>query len=196
MNDLEKLSFLLLHSTNFRNKTNKPFSGLLSLQDLAKTHTMETNIEISPDKKTAILNKKELILLDIKFQLSENFSISIDTNFQPHIKCLQDKKNRNRELCSIKKEYVNTIPQSPGVYCWFFDNELVYIGEAENLKNRMGNYAAPGNSQYTSLKINEAILDAIKHNKKVKFYYYKTSKHKDVEDVLLKECFKPRLNKK
>ena len=59
----------------------------------------------------------------------------------------------------------------------------------------MKNYACPGNSQYTSLKINEAILEAINNNKNVKFYYYETSKHKDVEYVLLKEFFKPRLNK-
>ena len=199
MNSLEKLSFLILHSTNFRNKTNSQWSTLLSvadLENLAKQHKIETNIEISSDKKTAVLNKDKLILLDIEFKRVDGFSVDIDTNFQPKKRSIHDKRNQQRILCSITKAYIDTIPQKPGVYCWFFDNELVYIGEAENLQRRMKNYANPGNSQYTSLKINQAILEAIITNKEVTFYYYQTNKHKDVEDVLLKECFKPRLNKK
>lgn len=199
MNNLEKLSFLILHSTNFINKTNSQWSTLLSvadLENLAKQHKIETNIEISSDKKTAFLNKDKLILLDIEFIRVGEFSVDIDTNSQPKKRSIQDKRNQQRILCSIKKTCIGTIPPKPGVYCWFFDNELVYIGEAENLQRRMRNYANPGNSQYTSLKINQAILEAIITNKEVTFYYYQTNKHKDVEDVLLKECFKPRLNKK
>ncbi|MBR1984096.1 MAG: GIY-YIG nuclease family protein [Clostridia bacterium] len=199
MNSLEKLSFLILHSTNFINKTNSQWSTLLSvadLENLAKQHKIETNIEISSDKKTAFLNKDKLILLDIEFIRVGELSVDIDTNSQPKKRSIQDKRNQQRILCSINKTYIGTIPQKPGVYCWFFDNELVYIGEAENLQRRMKNYANPGNSQYTSLKINQAILEAIITNKEVTFYYYQTNKHKDVENVLLKECFKPRLNKK
>jgi len=55
------------------------------------------------------------------------------------------------------KELVKKAPKKPGVYFWLDkNNEILYVGRAVNLKNRLGNYLQKG----TDIRIQEMISQA------------------------------------
>lgn len=50
----------------------------------------------------------------------------------------------------ITSEYLQTLPQQPGVYKYFDDkNTLIYVGKAKNLKNRVSSYFQKSNQHST-----------------------------------------------
>lgn len=53
-------------------------------------------------------------------------------------------------------------PIGPGLYRFRFEgaeNARVYIGESKNVSRRFGNYARPGPSQVTNIRLNAAMTD-------------------------------------
>lgn len=54
------------------------------------------------------------------------------------------------------------LPREPGVYRLVFQGpppQHVYVGEAADLRRRMGNYRNPGPTQQTSLRVNGLLID-------------------------------------
>ena len=58
----------------------------------------------------------------------------------------------------IGKEY-----DTPAVYKWVFGKK-VYVGETNNLRNRLYQYGKPGKSQKTNKKINKFLKESIDNN--------------------------------
>lgn len=87
-------------------------------------------------------------------------------------------------LSNIKKQ---------GVYLWLVDNEVVYIGETINLRNRFkigyGNIS-PRNifvgGQSTNCKMNRVAMQYFEQGKAIKIYFYETDDCKNIEKDLLK----------
>lgn len=81
----------------------------------------------------------------------------------------------------------------PGVYLWIVDDEIIYIGETANLRNRFntgyGVISARNcfeGGQTTNCKMNKVVLECAKQNKEIKLYFYQTEKFKEVELELLR----------
>ncbi|SEA88848.1 hypothetical protein SAMN02910384_02641 [Pseudobutyrivibrio sp. ACV-2] len=81
----------------------------------------------------------------------------------------------------------------PGVYLWILDDEIIYIGETDNLKRRFntgyGTISARNcfeGGQTTNCKMNKVVLQYAKQNSFISLYFYKTNEYKKVELELLK----------
>lgn len=75
-----------------------------------------------------------------------------------------------------------------GVYLWVVDDEIIYIGETNNLKRRFNQgYGVihPRNcfvgGQSTNCKMNKVVLEVYKKEKEIKIYFYRTDNYKQVE---------------
>lgn len=87
-----------------------------------------------------------------------------------------------------------------GVYAFFIDNELVYLGQCLDFAKRFnlgyGNIA-PKNcykgGQSTNCKINKVVLNAVKSGKKVSLYFHINPNYDAVERELIVH-FKPKYN--
>lgn len=87
-----------------------------------------------------------------------------------------------------------------GVYAFFIDDVLVYIGQAADFAQRInmgyGNIS-PKNcfvgGQSTNCKINKMVLNAIKSGQKVTLYFHLTHDYNRVERELIK-YYKPQYN--
>lgn len=84
------------------------------------------------------------------------------------------------------------LPNTSGVYLWVVDEEIIYIGEAENLKARFNNgygNISPRNcfkgGQSTNVKMNRAALKYFNQRKTIMLYIALTEKHKEIERYLL-----------
>lgn len=103
------------------------------------------------------------------------------------------------EFCKFK---ISANINDSGVYFFYADNEIIYIGETENLKNRInsgyGNIS-PRNcfegGQRTNCKINKILLEYFRANKKVYLYFYKSTDYKNVEEELIAKV-DPKYNDK
>lgn len=80
----------------------------------------------------------------------------------------------------------------PGVYLWIVDDEIIYIGETANLRNRFnkgyGVISARNcfeGGQTTNCKMNKVVLEYTKKNKTIKLYFLQTEDYKAVEFELL-----------
>ena len=88
-----------------------------------------------------------------------------------------------------------------GVYVYYVDDELVYIGQAQNFASRFnqgyGNIS-PRNcfvgGQSTNCKINKMVLESVRSDKVVSIYFYITNDFKKIESELI-QTYKPVLNK-
>lgn len=102
--------------------------------------------------------------------------------------------NESTEFCHFKPD----LPKGKGVYLWVVDNEIIYLGEAVDLRSRFnsgyGNIS-PRNcfkgGQSTNVKMNRVALSYFKEGKKIDIYIIKTEKHKEIEAFLLNRIFTP-----
>lgn len=93
---------------------------------------------------------------------------------------------------SIKAEEIS------GVYLWVENDEIIYIGEAVNFKQRFntgyGNIS-PKNcyegGQPTNCKMNKVALEESKKGNTISIYFYATPNHKAVEKILLSKIDTP-----
>lgn len=93
---------------------------------------------------------------------------------------------------SIKAEEIS------GVYLWVENDEIIYIGEAVNFKQRFntgyGNIS-PKNcyegGQPTNCKMNKVALEESKKGHTISIYFYATPNHKAVEKILLSKIDTP-----
>lgn len=93
---------------------------------------------------------------------------------------------------SIKAEEIS------GVYLWVENDEIIYIGEAVNFKQRFntgyGNIS-PKNcyegGQPTNCKMNKVALEESKKGNTISIYFYATPNHKAVEKILLSKINTP-----
>lgn len=87
-----------------------------------------------------------------------------------------------------------------GVYAFFVDDKLVYIGQTKDFAQRFnagyGNIS-PRNcfegGQSTNCKINKMVLASVKSGKVVSIYFHTTSNCNEVESILIK-YFNPQFN--
>ncbi len=102
---------------------------------------------------------------------------------------LQLHKYGNGPFCQLK------IPcnlSSPGVYLITFYEDIVYIGECQDLSSRFnagyGNIS-PRNcfegGQRTNCRINSLLLQATEENRQIKLWFYQTQNRKEVESKLI-----------
>lgn len=91
-------------------------------------------------------------------------------------------------FCRFKPD----LPKGPGVYLWVVDGDIIYIGEAVDLRSRFnsgyGNIS-PRNcfkgGQSTNVKMNRVALKLYQEGKTIDIYILQTNKHKEVELYLL-----------
>lgn len=84
------------------------------------------------------------------------------------------------------------LPQAAGLYLWVVDNQIVYIGEACDLRRRFstgyGNIS-PRNcykgGQSTNCKMNKVVLQSYMAGTPVRLYIYLTASYKEIELELL-----------
>ena len=96
--------------------------------------------------------------------------------------------DENTEFCHFKPG----LPKGKGVYLWVVDDEIIYLGEAVDLRSRFnsgyGNIS-PRNCfkgcQSTNVKMNRVALKLFKENKTIEIYIVLTQKHKEIESYLL-----------
>lgn len=87
-----------------------------------------------------------------------------------------------------------------GVYAYYIDDKLVYIGKCKDFALRF-NYGygniSPKNcyigGQSTNCKINKIVLESLKDKKDVSIYFYNTDRYDEIEKNLIK-YYKPRYN--
>lgn len=85
------------------------------------------------------------------------------------------------------------LPKIKGVYLWVDDeDEIIYIGEGENLYSRFNNgygNISPRNcykgGQSTNVKMNRVVLSYFNNNRTINIYICETNEHKNVESKLL-----------
>lgn len=89
-----------------------------------------------------------------------------------------------------------------GVYLWVVNNEIIYIGETENLSNRFNNgygQISPRNcfagGQSTNCRMNKVVLEHAEKGRCIDLYFLGTPNHKEVELELL-SGLASRYNKK
>lgn len=192
MRGIEKFAFLIQHSKKFQSDFALVLPQIKQMADIeqfAENYSTTTNVT----NDGHLTDPNSLVLYDIEFNTVFNVDLLRDEN--NNIITRPDKKQKYDAFCSFLLNLRKSIPAKPGVYCWVFDNELVYLGETDNLKRRISRYSQAGDSQSTNRKMNNAILNAIKDGKKVRLFFYETNHHEDVEFALLNYCFKPRYNK-
>lgn len=86
-----------------------------------------------------------------------------------------------------------SMPSQPGVYIWIVDDEIIYIGEAQNLQKRFFDYGhiyaanCYASGRNTNCKMNKVVLEQAKKGQYVKLYFYETEEYKKVELELLRQ---------
>ena len=98
------------------------------------------------------------------------------------------------EFCHFKPN----LPKESGVYLWVVNGEIIYIGEAKDLRSRFnsgyGNIS-PRNcfqgGQSTNVKMNRVALSYFKDRQTIEIYVFKIAKHKEIEQYLLKRIKTP-----
>ena len=81
-----------------------------------------------------------------------------------------------------------------GVYAWVINNEVVYIGEAKNIKKRFNTgygIISPRNcyqgGQKTNCKMNNVVYETYEIGNQIDIYFFATKDYKAVEKELLLE---------
>lgn len=93
-------------------------------------------------------------------------------------------------------------PAVAGVYIWIVDDEIIYIGETQNLETRFnmgyGNIS-PRNcfvgGQSTNCKMNKVVMEYYEKHTPIDLYFYETTNNKQVELELLR-CYNTKYNVK
>ena len=147
-----------------------------------------------------------MLILNYDFEFIDNIIPLLDENgeiieFSPQNR--YDNKNKiklheygNRSFCrfSIHSKWSKV----PGVYAFFINGELAYIGQccdfAKRINQGYGNIS-PRNcyigGQSTNCKINKLILNSYSLGNKVTLYFYKTNDYINVESLMIKELNPP-----
>ena len=97
--------------------------------------------------------------------------------FKEIIKRITNQKNRKRVLLS--REWVTLFPSEPGVYCFFENNILKYVGETGNIRARMRD-----------------MLNTKNHNLRRLIGEYKFSNHIGYEKASSKKSFNQEIENK
>ena len=107
--------------------------------------------------------------------------------------------NNNLTFCEFKLKN-DKVKNIAGVYLWVLNNEIIYIGETERLKDRFNTgygTISPRNlfkgGQSTNCKMNRVVLNNTKLNKCIIIYFCNTLEHKELEKKLLSK-YKPKYN--
>ena len=149
------------------------------------------------------INSKEfadiITVLDIKFEKYCTLSIIHDKNGAVYYSPQLRYKNKNNYpylsgiddktmFCRFKPD----LPITKGVYLWVIDDEIVYIGEGVNLRDRFNNgygNISPRNcfkgGQSTNVRMNRVVLYHYQQKQDIEIYICETLNHKYVEYVLL-----------
>ena len=93
-------------------------------------------------------------------------------------------------------------PAVAGVYIWIVNDEIIYIGETQNLETRFnmgyGNIS-PRNcfvgGQSTNCKMNKVVMEYYEKHTPIDLYFYETMNNKQVELELLR-CYNTKYNVK
>lgn len=91
-------------------------------------------------------------------------------------------------FCKFKPD----LPKGKGVYLWVVEEEIIYLGEAEDLRSRFnsgyGNIS-PRNpylgGQSANVKMNRAALEILESGKQIDIHYALVEDHKGAEAYLL-----------
>lgn len=103
---------------------------------------------------------------------------------------LKNTKLEDIDFCKFK--LLSDDIDKSGVYIWYINNDVAYIGEASNLRKRF-NYGygniSPRNifkgGQSTNCKMNRIAMKCFKENIDINIFFYETSNYKNVEQDLL-----------
>lgn len=146
------------------------------------------------------------MLLDYEFEYIQDINPVLDRNGEVEEFYPQEKYN-NREQLNLNKYGEGAFCRFSihpkwsgisGVYAFFVNEELVYIGQAFDLAKRfnMGyGIISPRNcyvgGQSTNCKINKLVLNSVKPKKKVSIYFHMTHKFHEIEKILIRNYNPP-----
>ena len=91
-------------------------------------------------------------------------------------------------------------PKEPGVYAIWIGDEIMYVGEAESLKQRFYSYGhiSPRNcyegGRQTNCRINKLIFDSLQSGQSVEVWFHACGDRRQFEADLL-NTFRPRWNR-
>ena len=98
------------------------------------------------------------------------------------------------EFCHFKPN----LPKESGVYLWVVNDEIIYIGEAKDLRSRFNNgygNVSPRNcfkgGQSTNVKMNRVALSYFKDRQTIEIYVFETGEHEEIELYLLNRIDTP-----
>lgn len=202
--DLSRFAILVQNSEDFREALQEKFPKQVDLFNKLAEYTEKIMSE-KPLFNDVELSGDTLKVFGIMFNKISGIELKEQSNEYETYSFSQNKYSRKfhnygqEEFCYFSDDFFKKIPEDAGVYCWVFGSEPVYIGECVNLKKRMQAYGkltiSACHYQSTDCKMNSEILKALKDNKTVDLFFYKTESHDAVEQYIL-GCKKFRLNKK
>lgn len=146
---------------------------------------MQNKLTISIDKQIYEFEYLQDLVPNCK-----NGILDIYNHIDNQYKDLKKNKFGEKDFCKFKINYPKKIS---GVYLWVVDNEIIYIGETEDLLKRFNaNYGhiTPYNctikGQTTNCKMNNIVLELFrKRNKIVHLYFMPAKNYKEIEAILL-----------
>lgn len=113
-------------------------------------------------------------------------------NHRDNEKYKERPKNKygHKDYCKFK---INFPKKISGVYLWIVDEQIIYIGEAKDLRVRFNTnyghitpYNCTKKGQVTNCKMNNVVLELFKNeNKIIHLYFMQTENHKEIESILL-----------
>lgn len=93
------------------------------------------------------------------------------------------------DFCKFKLQKAKDVC---GVYAWVINNEVVYIGEAKNIRKRFNTgygIISPRNcykgGQKTNCKMNNVVYETYENGNQIDIYFFETQNYKTVEKELL-----------
>lgn len=149
-------------------------------------------------KESKMLDSFEFKFLDTLKPIIDGEKIKTN-NFRDHATELNENNSHaywDLDFCTFE---INAPIQS-GVYTFFADDKLKYVGSAKNLSKRLKWYrkitisAIKRNGQPTNCHINNEIYKAINSGEEVTVYIHKTDKYTEAERRL-RWLYKPEWNR-
>ena len=153
-------------------------------------------------------NNKTRRLLEYDFEFIQKIQPVVDKNgdikeFQPQNKYKNDKNlklNKHGEGSFCKFSINPVWAGVSGVYAFFINNELVYIGQCIDFAKRFNQgygYISARccftGGQSTNCKINKLVLNSAKENKEIELYFLITNNYDKIEEELIKH-YNPTYN--
>jgi len=194
-------------NAGYKVKQAKPLEKSVQLYRSADKSKQQPQTQVRPPKPEPVANSrymsidstvKTLVVAGYEFHFIQHLLPECDAKGDVVKYYPQDRYDNNKNL---KLSYDGNgafcrfsidADACPGVYIWLADNNIIYIGETDNLRRRFNmGYGCISprkcfvGGQSTNCKMNKVVLNLYEQGKKVSLFFYETKDFKQVENELL-----------